>query len=413
MADKSTRRKFLAGMLGVLGAPVIARASGAKTGHGQHEMKPVADMQHQAMPSMQHGHAGHAMGPMHAWRDPAMPISAAPKLMGHQMGQVHTLNVPPVGYEMDGAVKVFNLIAQPVEHLFTDGKPKASWEIIAKNNRFTGNKMDHSYPQKALLWGYNGQVPGPTIECTQGDTIRVVFKNELPEPTSIHWHGLEVANAMDGAGGTTEPVTPPGGTRVYEFKLHQTGTFMYHTGFNMMKQDGLGLGGFLVIHPKEGYRQKLKKDVAIMLQAFAMAPGSEYPNLATMDFNWFTFNGKTAPDVELITVKQGDWVRLRFGNLTMSSHPIHMHGYTWKVVGTEGGPIPEAGQWPGNTINVPPGTTRDVEFQAWNPGVWRIHCHKLHHTMNAHAEVPLGVMSVGGMFTLLNVIPTDGGHSHG
>ena len=172
MADKSTRRRFLAGLLAALGAPVIARASDSKTGHGQHEMNPAPNPQHQAMPSMQHGHGGHAMGPMHAWRDPSMPISAAPKLMGRQMGQVHTLNVPPLGYELDGQIKVFTLIAQPVEHLFTDGKPKASWEIIAKNNRYTGMKMDHSYPQKAFLWGYNGQAPGPTIECTQGDTIR-------------------------------------------------------------------------------------------------------------------------------------------------------------------------------------------------------------------------------------------------
>ena len=122
---------------------------------------------------------------------------------------------------------------------------------------------------------------------------------------------------------------------------------------------------------------------------------------------------KTAPDVEVITVEQGQRVRLRFGNLTMSSHPIHLHGYTWKVVGTEGGPIPESAQWPGNTVNVPPGTTRDVEFRAWNPGVWRIHCHKLHHTMNAHEEVPLGVMSVGGMFTLLHVRPKGEGNHHG
>jgi FtsP/CotA-like multicopper oxidase with cupredoxin domain len=303
---------------------------------------------------------------------------------------------------MDGKIKVFKIIAQPVSRHFTDGKPKSSWNIIQKNFRYTGG-MQHDYPQRVLLWGYNGHVPGPTIECIQGDTIRVILKNELPEPTSIHWHGLEIPNDMDGAGGTTEPVTPPGGTRIYQFTLQQTGTFMYHTGFNMMKQDGLGLGGFLVIHPKK-YPHKIQKDVAIMLQAFALAPGNEYPNLATMDFNWFTFNGKVAPDIEIITVKKDQRVRMRFGNLTMSSHPIHLHGHNWAVVGTEGGPITETAQWPGNTINVPPGTTRDVEFIAFNPGVWRIHCHKLHHTMNAHAEVPMGVMAHGGMFTLLHVV---------
>jgi FtsP/CotA-like multicopper oxidase with cupredoxin domain len=209
---------------------------------------------------------------------------------------------------------------------------------------------------------------------------------------------------MDGAGGVTQKPTPPGGTFTYEFSLHQVGTYMYHTGFNMMKQDGMGLGGFFVIHPKK-YKHRVQKDYAIMLHAFALLPGNDRPNLVTMDFNWFTFNGKVAPDIEVMTVRQGERVRIRFGNLTMTSHPIHLHGHTWKVVGTEGGPIPESAQWPGNTINVPPGTTRDVEFIASNPGVWRIHCHKLHHVINAHADIPMGVMPRGGMFTFLNVIP--------
>ena len=407
MFKKSTRRTFLAALGGLFAAGPVAAAAQHRHGGNPGDKSGGKEMEmHSEMIGQEH------MSPEFSWRDPKRPISPPPPTMGHQMGQVHTLNVPPLGYEMDGNVKVFKIIAQPVEHFLADGKDKPSWDIINKNTRYTGG-MKHHYPQRALLWGYNGQVPGPTLECFEGDTIRVILKNELPEPTSIHWHGLEVPNEMDGAGGTTEPVTPPGGIRIYQFKLHQTGTYMYHAGFNMMKQDGLGMGGFVVIHPKK-YKDTIDKDVAIMLQAFAMAPGNDFPNLATMNFNWFTFNGRTAPDIELITVKQGQRVRLRFGNLAMSSHPIHLHGYTWKVVGTEGGSIPEPAQWPGNTINVPPGATRDVEFVAWNPGVWRIHCHKLHHTMNAHAEVPLGVMGHGGMFTLLHVVPKGkGGRNYG
>ncbi|MCB2186492.1 MAG: multicopper oxidase domain-containing protein [Deltaproteobacteria bacterium] len=426
MSEKSTRRGFLAALGGLLASAGVAGAqtSGEHTGHaGAPAMPGMAPPQSPApapggnmapMAGMPPGgHLEHmgGMGPRFAWRDPARPLSPPPATMGRQMGRVHTLNVPPLGYERDGEVKVFRLVAQPVARMLTDGKPKASWEIIAENRRYMGG-MKHHYPRRALLWGYNGQMPGPTLECTQGDRIRVILKNELPEPTSIHWHGLEVPNDMDGAGGTTEPVTPPGGTRVYEFTLHQVGTYMYHTGFNMMKQDGLGLGGFLVIHPAEPPAQKIDHDVAIMLQAFALAPGNDFPNLATMDFNWFTFNGTVAPDVEFITVNLNDRVRIRFGNLTMSSHPIHLHGHTWRVVGTEGGPIPPSAQWPGNTVNVAPGTTRDVEFVANNPGIWRMHCHKLHHTMNAHAQVPLGVMSVGGMFTLLHVKEPSGKGGH-
>ncbi|MGD8563366.1 MAG: multicopper oxidase domain-containing protein [Desulfarculaceae bacterium] len=319
MKHNKTRRAFITALGSLLASsPLAALAQNKDSTHAAHghdsgsapaKTKPATG-HHHGVKAGQHTD----MGPAHAWRDPGMPASPPSPLMGRQMGKVHTLNVPPLGYQKEGKVKVYEIIAQPVERMLTDARPKPSWRVIAQNNRFKGG-MHHAYPQPARLWGYNGQVPGPTIECVQGDRVRIILKNQLPEPTSIHWHGLEVPNAMDGAGGTTEPPTPPGGTRIYEFTLHQNGTFMYHTGFNMMKQDGMGLGGFVVIHPKQ-YRNRIDKDVAIMLQAFALAPGNQFPNLATMDFNWFTMNGKVAPDIEIIRVKQGQRVRLRFGNLT-------------------------------------------------------------------------------------------------
>jgi hypothetical protein len=93
--------------------------------------------------------------------------------------------------------------------------------------------------------------------------------------------------------------------------------------------------------------------------------------------------------------------------MSMDNHPIHIHGHTWWTVGTESGPIPKSAQWPGNTVDVPPGAARDVEFVAWNPGLWFFHCHRVHHVMNAHADVPIGVMPHGGMFTIFYVIPKD------
>jgi len=363
--------------------------------HGGHGTQPH---------SQPHGHMGEAMteyAPV-AWADPKIPLSSPPSLMGRQMGRVHTLNVPPLGYEMDGNVKVFTLIAQPVERLLTSGGPPdpVVSEVWQRNNPFAHHM---NVPKDVKLWGYNGSVPGPTIEVTQGDRVRIIVKNELPEPTSIHWHGLEVPFEQDGAGGESQPPILPGDTWVYEFTLHQVGTFIYHSGYNMMKQDHMGLGGFFIIQPRNP-GHKIDREFAIMLQAYALLPGNEVPNLVTMDFNWFTFNGKVAPDIEVMRVKQGEKVRIRFSNLTMDSHPIHIHGHTWKVVGTEGGPIPESAQWPGNTINVPPGTTRDVEFVALNPGLWRFHCHKLHHIINAHADIPMGIMPHGGMFTFVHVL---------
>lgn len=334
--------------------------------------------------------------------EPNKTYSPPPATMGKQMGVVNTLNVPPLGYTMDGDVKVFTLIAQPMHHVFTDGKP-VNEHIIPMVNRFMGKKMPQT-PKSGIVWGYNGSMPGPTIELTEGDKVRVIFKNELPEPSSIHWHGLEVPNSQDGSGGVTEAPTMPGHTHIYEFTVHQNGTFMYHTGFNVMKQDALGLGGLIVIHPKNE-KNKPDKEFAIMLQEWAFPPHNPNPDITSMDFNWFTFNGKVAPSIDAMTVKQGEHVRIRIGNLSMQSHPIHIHGYTWMVTGTEGGAIKPSAQWPGATINVAPGTTRTVDFIAWNPGIWRFHCHRLHHTMNAMKKIPQGIMGEGGMFTLVDVIP--------
>ncbi len=340
------------------------------------------------------------------WAKPGQKISPPPPLTGKNMGSVETLGIAPLGYEIDGNVKVFNLVVQPVEKTIT--KPvKPSWyHLIPQAYHTSDIKHRRKMTQQLKCWGYNGNTPGPTIEATEGDTIRIVVKNELPEPTSIHWHGIELPNHEDGAAGQTQYPIMPGQTYTYEFKLYQNGTFMYHSGFNIMKQDEAGLIGFLIIHPKEP-EHTIDVDVAIILQQWSLLPGNPYPNLSTMDFNWATFNALAAPLVPHIAVKQGQRVRLRFGNISMHSHPIHLHGYTWQEVGTEGGPIPKSARRYGNTINVPPGTTRDVEFVAWNPGLWRLHCHKVHHVVNAHTNVPMGIMSHGGMFTILYVEPAN------
>ena len=108
------------------------------------------------------------------------------------------------------------------------------------------------------------------------------------------------------------------------------------------------------------------------------------PNPSVMlDFNAFTFNGKCFPGTGPLVVKTGDRVRVRLANVSMDSHPIHFHGHRWWVTETDGGQIPESGWWPETTVNVPPGTTRTVEFVADNPGDWAFHCHKSHHAMNA------------------------------
>lgn len=341
-----------------------------------------------------------------SWANSKIPASSPPKLMGKQMGAVDTIGVPPLGYEEIGQVKVFHLIAQPIQQVVVDEKNSTLDPLIPKKNKTYHKMADTPKYQKIKAWGYNGSSPGPTIEVTEGDRVRIIVKNELPEPTSIHWHGIELPNAQDGATPETAAPIMPGETFTYEFTLYQSGTFMYHSGFNVMKQDHMGLQGLFVVHPKNP-EHKIDKDFAIMLQEFTIVPGNKRPDLMAMEFNWFAFNGKSAPNIPVLTVNQGERVRIRFGNTIMDAHPIHIHGYSWEEVGTDGGPIPLTARRKSSTVNVPAGTTRDVEFVAWNPGLWRLHCHRLHHIMNTQADVPMGIMPHGGMFTLVNVIAKD------
>ncbi len=343
----------------------------------------------------------------YAWENPDIPPSPPPDLMGKQMGVVETLGIPPLGYEYDKGVKVFRLIAQPIEKIIVDTSRSTLEHLIPEE--YKKDIVLHQHApifKKVKFWGYNGSMPGPTIEVTEGDRIRIILKNELPEPTSIHWHGFEIPNSQDGATPETARPVMPGETFTYEFTLYQSGTLMYHSGFNVMKQDHMGLSGIVVIHPKK-YEPKVDKHFAILLQQWAILPGNEYLNLVSNEFTWFTFNGFSAPNIPVMTIKQNERVRIHLANMIMDSHPIHLHGYIWQEVGTEGGPIRPSARRKSSTINVPAGTTRDVEFVAWNPGLWRFHCHKLHHIINAHADIPMGIMPHGGMFTLVHVIPKD------
>ena len=180
------------------------------------------------------------------WKNVSQKISEPPQLMGKQMGVVQTPGIKPLGYELDGNVKVFRLIAQPIEHVIVDEAHSEISHLVSKKNKIP-KKMKHTPKyQKIKCWGYNGSTPGPTLEATEGDRVRIILKNELPEPTSIHWHGMEVPNNQDGAAPETQKPVMPGETYTYEFTLYQSGTVMYHSGYNVMRQDHMGLQGTFV-----------------------------------------------------------------------------------------------------------------------------------------------------------------------
>jgi FtsP/CotA-like multicopper oxidase with cupredoxin domain len=287
-----------------------------------------------------------------------------PKPSSMHQGRTHytpvvTPNGSTLPYKMKNGVKEFHLIAEPVEREFAPG-------------------------MKVKCWGYNGQTPGPTIEAVEGDRVRILVTNKLPEHTTIHWHGIFLPNGMDGVGGLNQPHIKPGETYVYEFTLKQNGTFMYHPHADEMVQLAVGMMGFFIVHPKETENPRVDRDFAIMLHEWAIHPGTYRPDPAVMlDFNIFTFNSRVFPAIEHLVVKTNDRVRIRLANLSMDEHPIHIHGHAYRITATDGGKIPEAGQWPETTVLVPVGATRDVEFIADAPGDWAFHCHKSHHTMNA------------------------------
>jgi manganese oxidase len=268
---------------------------------------------------------------------------------------VVTPDVPDLPFTLDNGVKVFHLIAEPVKR-----------EIIP------GKIID--------VWGFNGTCPGPTIQINQGDRVRVIFDNKLPEPTSIHWHGFEIPIPVDGMPGISQEPVKPGGRFIYEFTLNQAGTFFYHS--HMAMQEMLGMLGAFIMHPKEAPQPAVQKDFVIMLQEYAILPNNSIPNTMNMEFNWLVFNGKAGPAITPPIVKLGDRVRVRLINLGMDHHPIHLHGNTFYTTGTEGGRIPPAMWMPGNTVLVGVAQARDIEFEAKYAGDWMIHCHLPHHMMN-------------------------------
>jgi len=293
---------------------------------------------------------------------------------------VQTPDIHDLPFRLDGNVKEFHLIAEPVKQEVVPG-------------------------QIVNLWGYNGSAPGPTIQITQGDRVRIIVDNHLPESTAMHWHGFEVPYDMDGSPGASQDPIPPGGRFVYEFTLNQQGTYFYHS--HMAMQEMMGMIGAFIMHPKEAYNPRVDQDFAVIMQEYAILPNSSVPNTMNMEFNWLTFNGKSGPATTPLIVRHGERVRIRLINLGMDHHPIHLHGHQFVVTGTEGGRQPESTWGPGNTVLVGVAQSRDVEFVANNPGDWMLHCHLPHHMMNQMSS------NVGPMSRRAIMLPAGEGMEQG
>lgn len=263
----------------------------------------------------------------------------------------------PLDFTMDGDVKVFELEASVFEWEYRPG-------------------------EYAEVWGYNGMVPGPEIRVTEGDNVRFVFTNNLPESTTIHWHGLILPNAMDGVPYITQPAIKPGETFTYEWTIREgnTGSLMYHSHYNSAFQVTSGLLGAFIVEPKD--RSKLP----------------EYDKEYTIILNdgpigGFSLNGKSFPAGEPLTAKQGEKILVRFMNEGLMIHPMHLHGMPMLTIAADGYPLPQPFMC--DTLNIAPGQRWDAIIEATEPGVWAFHCHIL-----SHVESPQGMF---GMVTALIV----------
>lgn len=269
----------------------------------------------------------------------------------------------PIEPRLDGAIKEYTLEASVVR-----------WNILPGT--------------QVMAYAFNDQVPGPRIRITQGDQVRFIVRNSLPEATSVHWHGLIVPNGMDGPAGITQASIAPGASFTYEFTATQAGTFFYHSHAEPDRQQALGLYGALIIDPPKPVAT-YDKELVVQLQEWLVKDGYTFPAMPMdgMQPNFFTINGKAYPATERVQLLQGQKLLVRFiGSQSGFVHPMHIHGGPFTIVATDGETVPEAARLSKDTVNVGPGERYDVVWTARGPGLWLLHCHINHHTTNDNRE---------------------------
>lgn len=258
---------------------------------------------------------------------------------------------------------------------------------------------------QVTAYAINRQVPGPRLELTEGDHIRINFTNHLPEPATMHWHGLVVPNAMDGPGNITQVPVPPGGRYVYEYTVVQSGTYFYHSHTRPDRQQTLGLYGALIIHPRDlAAEPKATYEYVVELQEWLQRDGLTYPAMIMEGGlpNFFTINGKSYPATDTLRMRVGETLKLRIiGTNNNFIHPMHMHGGPFTVVARDGVVLAPSARFEADVVNVGPGQRYDVIWPAREPGKWIFHCHIPHHTLNFNREDK----GAGGLTLLVEVRP--------
>ena len=343
-ATRKVTRRNAAGLLGLVGVSAI----GAAAAPGRIEIQPASAIAVSGAP----GHEEMLMARL------APPAQDEDGPSAEEMDAMHEAGVKafpaptaglggqPLAYTMDGDVKVFALVCQVVE-----------WEVTP------GNFVE--------AWTYNGVTPGPEIRVTEGDRIRVNVTNELPESTSVHWHGLMVPNAMDGVPFITQPPIKPGEVFTYEFPIREgnAGAHMYHSHHNATAQVTKGLLGAFIVQPKDpSTRPAYDREVTMVL--------NDGP------IGGFSLNGKGFPATQPVVARKGERILIRYMNEGLMIHPMHLHGMPMTVFAQDGYLVPQP--YMCDTLNIAPGQRFETIVEATEPGVWAFHCHILSHAESEH-----------------------------
>ena len=231
--------------------------------------------------------------------------------------------------------------------------------------------------------GFNGTVPGPELRVNPGDKVRIIVRNEMSQPTTMHLHGVTVPNGMDGVPFITQDPIMPGGFFTYEFAVvDPPGMYVYHSHFNSTEQVGKGMYGAIYVEPEGGFSDVYGEKIEVESTLFLGDGPTGY-----------VLNGKGFPATQPIVAQLGDDVLIHLANDGALIHPMHLHGYHFEVVAADGFALEQP--YMADTLMVAPGQRFDILVQADHPGVWAYHCHIL-----PHVEGPEGMF---GMVTALIV----------
>jgi len=326
---------------------------------------------------------------------------------------VNSLSVKPssLPYRNMNGVKLFYLFAQPVQQDIYDIK-----DFQPNIGRYVGSNFDTAADVTHPLandnytifqWGYNGQFPGPVIEVNQGDKIRIVLKNELPEPTTLHLHGIIQDWENDGTGGVNEMPIAIGQSRTYELTVTQCGTFMYGPGYQTWRQQLRQMNGMFVVHcPQEDV---VDRDYSVVASGFTVLNDHDSRNCPVWwrsSYDWYFLNGRVAPSVPALKARANERVRIRFLNPYLLHSPtIYLHGHQWTVSQIDGNLIPSSNRVSSSSVSLAAGVTVDVVFQA-RAGVWQLQSTASEQGVNflpVAALTPNELLHHGGMSTLLCV----------